>query len=330
MGSGGAGSPGSISSSASGLCRPKFPASSFSTASSASLSVTHVPLSFEDTEQRPFPCKFCDARFKKKQHLQNHERIHTGEKYMCILCGQGFSRLHILKHHAYEDDFFRPYVCEICGKRFKLKHHVGQHRRIHTGERPYLCSKCGKSFSQQSNRTVHELKDDLALRFSAGESNWWLPSTSTCPTNPDPEYLLKKHSCPYCLKSFHRRDHLRQHIRVHTGEKPYACPGCGRQFNQRTPLTVHNATEGGRRPFRCSFCGRGFKRVDHKKDHERLHTGEKPYACPFCDAKFPQPSGLRYHKTRQHTGERPYTCQRCGKGFIQLNGLQYHYNNICK
>lgn len=53
----------------------------------------------DDSVERPYPCHFCDARFKKKQHLQNHERIHTGEKYVCTLCGQAFSRMHILKHH---------------------------------------------------------------------------------------------------------------------------------------------------------------------------------------------------------------------------------------
>lgn len=53
----------------------------------------------DDSMERPYPCHFCEARFKKKQHLQNHERIHTGEKYVCTLCGQAFSRMHILKHH---------------------------------------------------------------------------------------------------------------------------------------------------------------------------------------------------------------------------------------
>ncbi|XP_076050658.1 uncharacterized protein LOC143031107 isoform X3 [Oratosquilla oratoria] len=54
----------------------------------------------DDVAERPFPCGWCEARFKKKQHLQNHERIHTGEKYVCVVCGQGFSRMHILKHHV--------------------------------------------------------------------------------------------------------------------------------------------------------------------------------------------------------------------------------------
>ncbi|XP_047471699.1 broad-complex core protein isoforms 1/2/3/4/5 isoform X8 [Penaeus vannamei] len=66
----------------------------------ASLNPTTASVTgLDDTVERPYPCQFCDARFKKKQHLQNHERIHTGEKYVCTLCGQAFSRMHILKHH---------------------------------------------------------------------------------------------------------------------------------------------------------------------------------------------------------------------------------------
>ncbi|XP_045623601.1 protein tramtrack, beta isoform isoform X5 [Procambarus clarkii] len=63
------------------------------------LAVAAAAVGLDDSVERPYPCHFCDSRFKKKQHLQNHERIHTGEKYVCTLCGQAFSRMHILKHH---------------------------------------------------------------------------------------------------------------------------------------------------------------------------------------------------------------------------------------
>lgn len=63
------------------------------------LAVAAAAAGLDDSVERPYPCQYCDSRFKKKQHLQNHERIHTGEKYVCNLCGQAFSRMHILKHH---------------------------------------------------------------------------------------------------------------------------------------------------------------------------------------------------------------------------------------
>jgi len=64
-------------------------------------SILPMPLGTDGTEEeRPYPCLMCDARFKKKQHLQNHERIHTGQKFVCEVCEQAFSRKNILKQHV--------------------------------------------------------------------------------------------------------------------------------------------------------------------------------------------------------------------------------------
>jgi len=59
----------------------------------------------------------------------------------------------------------------------------------------------------------------------------------------DPSYLLhnKVYSCLYCPYTSGRQDHLKIHIRKHTGEKPYFCKFCPYRSSQKSHLNVHNA-----------------------------------------------------------------------------------------
>ena len=45
--------------------------------------------------------------------------------------------------------------------------------------------------------------------------------------------------CKVCHKSFDRRDTFNDHMRNHTGEKPYKCRFCSKSFSRSFVLTKH-------------------------------------------------------------------------------------------
>lgn len=47
------------------------------------------------------------------------------------------------------------------------------------------------------------------------------------------------HRCPTCEKVFSRKDNLRAHMRVHTGEMPFTCTVCQRPFRWVGALNSH-------------------------------------------------------------------------------------------
>ncbi|CAH8840656.1 unnamed protein product [Trichobilharzia szidati] len=119
-----------------------------------------------------------------------------------------------------------------------------------------------------------------------------------------PEQL--DHTCYWkdCVregKPFKAKYKLVNHIRVHTGEKPFPCPftGCMKVFARSENLKIHKRTHTGEKPFVCEFegCDRRFANSSDRKKHMHVHMNDKPYFCRFkgCDKSYTHPSSLRKH-----------------------------------
>ena len=130
-----------------------------------------------------------------------------------------------------------------------------------------------------------------------------------------------KYACDICNKTFKTQNILRQHMRIHTGDKPFVCEICNKAFSQMASLKYHLATHSDARPYRCEVCSKTFKLKPPFKKHIKE-----------CQPRSIHQQQQQQHQQHHHNSSSPSNASSSSfyynqKSFnINSNGLELENN----
>uniref|UniRef100_A0A7S1XEW5 C2H2-type domain-containing protein n=1 Tax=Compsopogon caeruleus TaxID=31354 RepID=A0A7S1XEW5_9RHOD len=177
----------------------------------------------EDVQAKPFCCKLCTSRFKRKRNLNEHNaHVHENIRpYTCPQCNVSFGKRSNLKKHVdIVHEKRRPFSCDMCdaafGQRTNLQSHV---RVVHLREKNFHCHICAMQFGQKSALNMHIRAVHMKER---------------------------PHKCESCESSFGHKGDLNRHVRaIHDRERLHHCPFCNSSFGRKSVLQAHKNSVHG-------------------------------------------------------------------------------------
>ncbi|OQV22924.1 putative Zinc finger protein PLAGL1 [Hypsibius exemplaris] len=213
---------------------------------------------------RPHVCSFpfCRKFFTSKYKLLRHELIHSQEKrHHCPLCHKKFHRKDHLNNHLKVHERSKVRLeCHLCGCVFAKKWTYEKHMTLHERDgshkldsmadfcRNGVGSSSDESQREQSSLLLHPQQQLLMSGVTDHVEDDYLPYKPE-PMKRLPVGQKASHPCDVCGKVFSASKDLRRHLQTHLGVKPNLCPYCPKKFTRkdhvrRHVMTVHADCKG--------------------------------------------------------------------------------------
>nr|CDS26207.1 zinc finger protein [Hymenolepis microstoma] len=194
------------------------------------------------TGERPFVCPVagCTSRFKRRRDLHEHSTLHEDKLKVEALLSKTKKTLLVTSVLPEKEKLEKPvngirtqslFSCPFpnCNASYARRHRLYQHMCKHIGIGPVFCDypKCTLRFFNAEDLKRHKISHKYPYRVDE----------------------KKNHICLFnnCGKVYSKMNKLMEHIRSHSGERPFVCDreGCkaafSRQYGLKRHLAIHSS-----------------------------------------------------------------------------------------